>query len=74
MPELPLELIQHMLQRVLDAQGGMREDMHEVKTRLGRLEADVAQLHVALAEQSTRMDRFDARMQRIEKRLELVEP
>jgi hypothetical protein len=41
--------------------------------RLGRLEADLAQIHVTLAEQSLRLDRLDAPVTGIEKRLDLVE-
>jgi hypothetical protein len=37
------------------------------------VEAGLAQIHVTLAEQSLRLDRLDARVTRIEKRLELVE-
>jgi hypothetical protein len=62
-----------MVQRVLDQQKDMREDVREIKTRLGRLETDVAQLHVYLAEQSNRLDRFSDRSERIERRLGIVE-
>jgi hypothetical protein len=41
-----------MVQKVPDAQRESREDIREIKTRLGRLESDVASLHVFLAEQS----------------------
>ena len=50
MPEPTLELLMQMFQKVLDSQREMREDVREIKTRLGRLETDVAQLHVFLAE------------------------
>jgi hypothetical protein len=36
-----LELLQQMVQRVLDSQRETREDVREIKTRLGRLESDV---------------------------------
>lgn len=42
-----------------------------MKTRAGRLEADLAQVHVALAEHSTRMDRIGEQLERIERRLDL---
>lgn len=58
MPEPNLELLMQMIQKVLDSQRETREDVREIKTRLGRLETDVIQLHVFLAEQSTRLDRF----------------
>jgi hypothetical protein len=50
----------------------MEGDIAEIKSRLGRLEAGLAQIHVTLAEQSLR-DRLDPRVTRIEKRLDLVE-
>jgi uncharacterized coiled-coil protein SlyX len=40
---------------------------------VGRIETDIAQMHVALAEHSTRFDRIAKRLDRIERRLELVE-
>lgn len=51
----------------IDAQvDGMREDMREVKTRLGLLEQQDAT-------SPSRIDRIEARLDRIEKRLDLVE-
>jgi hypothetical protein len=46
-----------MLQRVLDSQRATREDVREIQSRRGRLEGDVANLHVFPAEQSGRLDR-----------------
>jgi chromosome segregation ATPase len=51
----------------------MENDIVEIKSRLGRLEAGLAQIHVALAEQSLRLDRLDARVTPIEKQLDLVD-
>jgi hypothetical protein len=73
MPETTLELLMLMVQKVLDSQRETREDVREIKTRLGRLETDVANLHVFLAEQSTRFDRFGDRLERVERRLEFHE-
>jgi len=47
-PEASLELLMQMVQKILDGQRDIREDLREIKTRLGRLETDVAQLHVQL--------------------------
>ncbi len=69
-------LLMQMVQKVLDGQRDIREDIREIKTRLGRLETDVAQVHVYLAGQSTRLDRFSERFERferVERRLELIE-
>jgi uncharacterized coiled-coil protein SlyX len=49
------------------------EDIREIKTRLGRLESNVASLHVFLAEQSVRLDRFSDRLERVERRLEIAD-
>lgn len=73
MAEPSLELLMQMVQKVLDGQRDLREDMREVKARMGRLETDVAQLHVYMAEQSTRLDRVSERLERMERRLESVE-
>jgi hypothetical protein len=73
MSEITLEPLGQMVQRVLDNQREGREDLREVKTRIGRLEADVANLHVATAEQSVRLDRVIDRLERIERRLDLTD-
>jgi len=57
-------VIEH-LRYIRGAVDGMREDMHEVKTRLGLLEETCASL-------SRRLDRLDERVDRIERRLDLV--
>lgn len=71
MAEPSLELLMQLTQNVLDNQRETREDVREIKTRLGRLEADVAGLPVFLAEQSARLDRVGDRLVRVERRLEL---
>ncbi len=73
MPEPSLELLVQMVRKVLDAQRESREDIREIKTRLGRMESDVASLHVFLAEQSVRLDRFSDRLERVERRLEIAD-
>ncbi|MGH7841126.1 MAG: hypothetical protein ACREQT_06335, partial [Candidatus Binataceae bacterium] len=50
---LILEHLRHMRGQ-LDR---MESDIAEIKSRLGRLETGLAQIHVALAEQSLRLDR-----------------
>ena len=45
---------------------GMRDDIREVKQRLGNLENQYASI-------STRMDRMDGRIERIERRLDLTD-
>lgn len=66
MAEEPDSLVLRYLRRI-DAQvDALREDMREVKTRLGLLEQ-------RYATSSSRIDRLEARLDRIEKRLDLVE-
>jgi predicted nuclease with TOPRIM domain len=54
------------LRHIRGAVDGLRDDMREVKGRLGILESQYANF-------SNRMDRLDARIERIERRLELTE-
>jgi predicted nuclease with TOPRIM domain len=54
------------LRYIRGAVDGLRDDMHEVKGRLGILESQYASL-------SNRMDRLDGRIDRIERRLDLAE-
>lgn len=57
-----LEHLRHIRQAV----DGVRDDMREVKTPLGILESQYASL-------SSRLDRLDERVARIEQRLDLAE-
>ncbi len=66
---LVLEHLRHMRGQ-LDRVEHKPED---VITRLGHLERAVADHSVQLAEINTKLDRLDARVTRIEKRLDLVE-
>jgi predicted nuclease with TOPRIM domain len=65
--EGPESLTLRLLRKVDAGLDELREDVREVKGRLGNIEAAVALL-------SGRMDRFDERLARIERRLELREP
>ena len=58
------KLIPEHLRHIRGAVDGIRDDMREVKGRLGILESQYANL-------SNRMDRLDSRIDRIERRLEL---
>jgi predicted nucleic acid-binding Zn-ribbon protein len=59
-------LILDHLRHMRGAIDGVREDMREVKTRLGILENQYASM-------SSRLDRLDARVERIERRLDLAD-
>ena len=54
------------LRHIRSAVDGLRDDMREVKGRLGILESQYANL-------SNRLDRLDGRVERIEQRLNLAE-
>lgn len=72
MTEVEGIVLEH-LRHIRGAVDGLRDDMHEVKQRLGSLERDVAQVHVKIAELSERADRIGSRGERMERRLELSE-
>jgi len=65
MTETESIVLEH-LRHIRGAVDGLRDDMREVKGRLGILESQYANL-------SNRMDRLDGRIERIERRLELTE-
>ena len=54
------------LRHIRAAVDGLRDDMREVKGRLGILESQYASL-------SNRLDRMDGRVERIERRLSLAD-
>ena len=66
-------LILEHLRHIRGSISRMEDDIAEMKSRLGRLETIVAQIHVTLAEHSVRFDRLEARVTQIEKRLDLAE-
>lgn len=61
------------LRYIRGAIDGLRDDMREVKQRLGILENQYANLEIQYASVSNRLDRMDARIERIERRLELTD-
>lgn len=65
MSEVENLILEH-LRQIRAGQDSLREDMREVKVRLGHLEAQYASL-------SSRIDRIGERLERVERRLELVE-
>lgn len=62
----PESLVLRLLRKIDTRTDRIEEDVREVKGRLGNVEAAVALL-------SGRMDRFDDRLARVERRLELRE-
>jgi septation ring formation regulator EzrA len=66
---LVLEHLRHIRGRV----DQIVDDLGTIKLRLSSLESQVAGLHADNAIAHQRMDRMDARLERIERRLELRE-
>jgi predicted nuclease with TOPRIM domain len=62
----PENLVLRALRRIETTMDAVRDDIREIKTRLGFLAQQSASL-------SSRMDRLESRLDRIEKRLDLVE-
>ena len=67
------DMVPDMLRRIQAGLDQLRDQGREVVTRLGRIETSVADVQGQLAEHSVRMDRMNSRLERIEKRLDLVE-
>jgi uncharacterized protein Yka (UPF0111/DUF47 family) len=75
---MPVEdMIPEMLRRIQTSLDLLRDDNREIKAHLGNLEENTASgfanVGRVLAEHSVRMDRMNQRLERIEKRLDLVE-
>ena len=77
MAEVSLELPQAMFQRLLDDNATLRTDVRELKHRMGMLERQVGSLTGNEAEHyaslSVRLDDVGTRLDRIERRFDLVE-
>jgi predicted nuclease with TOPRIM domain len=74
MDDGPENLTLRYLRQITAQLAELREDMREVKGRLGNMEEHGALLSRAYASLSIPMDRADERLARIERRLELREP
>jgi len=72
MAETDNVVLEH-LRHIRGAIDGLREDMREVKQRLGILENQYANLEIQYASVSNRLDRIDGRIERIERRLDLTD-
>jgi hypothetical protein len=75
--EPSLELLQAMMQRMIDRQEAMQLDLRELKLRMTSVEISLTNFAAAEASHyvslAQRADRVDARLERIEQRLGLVE-
>ena len=66
-------LVLEQLRHIRRSQDLMREDISDIKLRMSAVEHHVGQIQVQIAGLNSRMDRFDERLTRIERRLELVD-
>lgn len=66
MNETVESLVLEHLRKLREGQDRMAEDIRDMKVRVTALEEGVAGIH-------RRMDRFEARLERIERRLELAD-
>ena len=67
------ELIVEILRRVQADVGDIKIDIRETHSRIGLMERQIADIHVPLADLSSRIDRRDEMMERVMRRLELGE-
>ena len=73
MPKEPSNIVLVHLRRIDRNVAKLVEDMSEVKTTIVALDGYIASSHVQVAGHSTELDRIRARLERIERRLELSE-
>jgi hypothetical protein len=66
-------LVLEMLRRIRSSQERMELDVGDLKTRMSAVEQFQGQILVLLGGLAQRMDRFEERLSRIERRLDLVE-
>ena len=64
-------LILERLRRMDDRLGNIEGDMHDMKLRMTVVEEHVGNLVLSISGLNARMDRFDERLARVERRLEL---
>ena len=73
MADPSLEPLQSLAETTLTEVRDLRGDVQALTVRIGRLEEQVAGLHVDYAGLSVRMDRFGERLQRLEARAGLLD-
>jgi hypothetical protein len=66
-------MVLEMLRRIRASQERTELDLADLKSRVSALEQMLGQVLVLLGTMGQRMDRFDERLGRIERRLDLVE-
>ena len=72
MTEETENLVLEILRKVRSSQERMEQDITDLKIRMSSVETMLGQQLIQFATLNTRMDRFDERLGRIERRLDLV--
>jgi hypothetical protein len=72
MAEAPDSMVMEYLRRIRASQERMELDVQDLKVRMSSVETTQGQILTALGALNARMDRFDERVGRIERRLDLV--
>jgi len=72
MTEETENLVLEILRKVRSSQERMEQDISDLKIRMSSVETMLGQQLIQFATLNTRMDRFDERLGRIERRLDLV--
>ncbi len=72
MTEETENIVLELLRRTRASQERMEQDIADLKTRMSSVETMLGQQQIQLAAINGRMDRFDERLGRIERRLDLV--
>ncbi len=73
MTEETENLVLELLRKTRASQERMEQDITDIKVRMSAVENLLGQQQIQLAALNGRMDRFDERLGRIERRLDLVE-
>jgi predicted nucleic acid-binding Zn-ribbon protein len=66
-------MVLEQLRRIRASQDRMELDLQDVKIRVTAIEQHLGQVQIQIASLNGRMDRFDERLTRIERRLDLAE-
>jgi len=72
MTEETENLVLELLRKTRASQERMEQDIADLKSRMSSVENILGQQQIQLAALNVRMDRFDERLGRIERRLDLV--
>jgi len=73
MTDKEANLVLEFLRKIRSSQERMEQDISDLKARMSSVEHLLGQSQIQFAALNSRMDRFDERLARIERRLDLVE-